>query len=92
MPLYEYRCSAGHVHERLRKISERDNPASCLVCMEQALPIISLPHIEPDGVHSYAPNVGNREDFDRKMAKIAKHKEDKKDGKRRKLTPGREVE
>ena len=91
-PIYEYRCPNGHVHERLRKISERDNPASCLVCMGQALPIISLPHIEPDGVYSYEPNVGSKDDFDRKQAKLAKHREQRKDGKKPKLTPGREVE
>ena len=91
MPLYEYKCPNGHIHDRLRKIDERDHPARCLQCDTPAQPIISAPHVMPDGTYSYAPNVGSMDDFDRKRAKIEKMNEAKKDGKKPKLTPGYDV-
>jgi len=29
LPLYEYRCSEGHISEMLRKMTERDDPLIC---------------------------------------------------------------
>ena len=84
-PLYEYKCPNGHTHQRLRKMDERDNPAPCLQCDSDAEPIISAPHLQPDGVYSYCPNVGSADTFERKRAKIEKMNEAKKDGKKPKL-------
>ena len=85
MPLYEYKCTNGHVHQRLRRMDERDNPARCIQCDADATPIISAPHVPPDGVYSYCPNVGSMDTFDRKRAKIEKMNEAKRDGKKPKL-------
>jgi len=85
MPIYQYRCKNGHTHDRLRKMDERDNPAQCLQCDADATPIISAPHVPPDGVYSYCPNVGSADTFERKRAKIEKMNEAKKDGKRPQL-------
>ena len=90
MPLYEYKCPNGHIHERLRKIAERDEPCTCLLCDEQASPIISAPHLQPDGVYSYAENVGSMEAFDRKQAKLARDRELRKDGINPKLAQKRD--
>ena len=91
MPLYEYRCPKGHVHERLRKYSERDEPCICVECDEEAKPILSIPHVEPDGVYSHTPNIGSADAFDRKQAKLARDCEARKDGLKPKLTEGYEV-
>jgi len=78
-PIYEYVCPNGHRHERLRSYDQRENPAVCPFCEEAADPIISSPHVLPDGVYSYAPPIGTMDAFDRKMAKIDRMKEHKKD-------------
>lgn len=78
-PIYEYRCPNGHRHERLRSYTDRSAPAACPFCEAAAAPIISAPHVLPDGVYSYAPNIGSADAFDRKMAKIDRMKEHKKD-------------
>ena len=85
MPIYEYRCTNGHIHERLRKYDDRDEPAWCIHCDAQALRKMSAPHVPPDGVYSYCPNVGSMDTFERKRAKIEKMNEAKKDGKKPKL-------
>jgi putative FmdB family regulatory protein len=79
MPLYEYKCADGHTHQRLRKMAERDEPCTCLECDLPAEPIISAPHVPPDGVYSYAPNIGTAKDFERKQAKMERMAEHKKD-------------
>lgn len=68
MPIYEYSCPAGHTHERLRKTEHRDLDVACLECGEQAVRVISAHHAEVDGIYSYAPNIGNPEDFERRTA------------------------
>lgn len=35
MPTYTYECSAGHVSEEFRKVSERRDPLPCPQCGEQ---------------------------------------------------------
>jgi putative FmdB family regulatory protein len=46
MPIYEYHCSrCDTVHDRLRKIDDRNDPVLC-ECGESCPLIISLPHAE----------------------------------------------
>lgn len=88
MPIYEYRCPNGHTHERLRRYVERDRECRCLECDELAQRILSTPHIGPDGMYSYAPNVGSKDAFDRKQAKIERLHSERKDGIRRRRAVG----
>ena len=81
MPLYEYRCPNGHTHQRLRKITEREKPAACISCDEEATPILSTPHVLPDGCYSYAPNVGTMDTFDRKQHLMQKRAKARQEGK-----------
>lgn len=77
-PLYEYRCpECGHQFAKLLKVYERDRPYYCNRCMTQAERIMSLPAKRTDGIYSYAPNVGNPTDHDRKNDLIERRKEDK---------------
>jgi len=32
MPIYEYRCAAGHLHEAIRKVDHRNEPTECPTC------------------------------------------------------------
>lgn len=42
MPIYSYRCSNEHIHERIRPMSACDEPSICPACNENARPIPSL--------------------------------------------------
>jgi putative FmdB family regulatory protein len=72
MPIYEYRCPAGHTTERLRKYEERDDFLLCPKCPEVVgtRRIVSAHHQAPDGIYSYEPNVGSPVDFVRKLAAL----------------------
>lgn len=70
MPIYEYRCACGHVTEELRRIGERGTSAACEHCGSTASLVISRTHSPPDGVYSYAPNLGTEESFERKRNAI----------------------
>ena len=86
MPIYEYRCQACQREvERLCKYVERDEVLGCGECGGSMLRFMSVPHLLPDGVYSYCPNVGSADTFDRKRAKIEKMNEAKRDGERPKL-------
>ena len=85
MPLYEYRCEAGHVTTRLRPYEMRDEATECPVCGAPTLRLFPKPHIGPDGMYSYAPNIGDKDTFDRKQAKIEKWNEAKREGRQPKL-------
>jgi hypothetical protein len=65
-PIYEYRCGEGHVHEDIRAYGFRDRRTRCPRCHRIAKRIPSAPHVEPDGVHSYAPNVGDPVAFEKR--------------------------
>ena len=69
-PRYEYRCqNCGRTEVRLRKFARRfDGP--CCTCGMEMTWMFPAPHIEPDGIYSYAPNVGTAEAWERKEAKI----------------------
>jgi hypothetical protein len=66
MPIYETKCPAGHVTEHLRAYARRDDPTTC-ACGLPAERIMSIPHCVPDGMYSYAPNVGNADAFERRQ-------------------------
>ena len=85
MPLYEYRDESGHEITKLRKFEERDEPLFCEECGQSMLRFMSVPHLQPDGVYSYAPNVGSADEFERKRTKIEMMNEAKRDGKKPKL-------
>ena len=70
MATYEYRCGDGHLSERRASFSARPKTVTCDRCGRRAKPIISLPHVEPDGVHSYAPNIGDPVRFERQQEAI----------------------
>ena len=66
MPIFEYDCPARHRTERIRKYVARDEPVTCH-CGQPARRIVSLPHCVPDGMYSYAPNVGSEAQFARRL-------------------------
>lgn len=70
MPLYEYRCPEGHVTELVRKMDDRNQPAECRVCNGPAERIVSINYVSPDGIYSYAPNIGDPERFERQREAI----------------------
>lgn len=43
MIMYDYRCPAGHVHEALVKMSDRDNPQDCTRCDDKAERMLLTP-------------------------------------------------
>jgi len=79
MPLYDYSCpECGSKTTRLRRYTERDEPVLCTCgrLMERLFP---LPHVGPDGMYSYAENVGSKDSFDRKMAKLEQREQTKRE-------------
>ena len=81
-PQYEYQCEAAHVETRLRKYEDREEGLECRLCGQPMSRIWSAHHQAPDGIHSYAPNIGDANTFERRQAKIERNKERAKDGKR----------
>lgn len=69
-PTYEYRCGDGHVSDRRCRYEDRPKTIACHRCGRRARPIISLSGVEPDGVHSYAPNIGDPVRFERQQEAI----------------------
>jgi len=78
-PIYDYRCPCGKEVTRLRKWVIRDAPITC-ECGEPMGRLFPRPHCLPDGVYSYAPNIGSAENFERKQAILDRNHERKKDG------------
>lgn len=76
MPLYEYRCVAGHLSTDLRRVADRNDPLPCPQCGLYRELLISAPHIVPDGVYSYAPNIGSADAFEQRQEVIRKRKQD----------------
>lgn len=71
--IYEYRCSSGHITEKLRKVANRHDPVEC-ECGESASLIISKTHRQPDGIYSFAPNVGDPNKFERRWENLKQNK------------------
>ena len=75
MPRYDWVCPAGHVTEVFRSIARRNEPLTCSTCGAEMMRTVSAPHVEPDGMYSYAENLGNADQFERRLQAM-------KDGKR----------
>ena len=75
-PIFEYRCGNGHLHEDIRAFAYRDKRTRCPRCKRLCKRIPSLPHVEPDGVHSYAPNIGSPDRFERQQQAIREAKDE----------------
>jgi hypothetical protein len=71
--IYEYQCPERHITEKMRKIADRHQPVECK-CGKQASLIISRPHCPPDGIYSYAPNIGDANTFDRRHEMLKQNK------------------
>lgn len=67
MPIYEYRCPDGHLHEDIRAYAFRDKRTRCPRCKRICRRLPPMPHVEPDGMHSYAPNVGDPVAFEKRL-------------------------
>lgn len=70
MPIYQYQCEQGHVTERIRRIDHRNEPVACESCQQPSALIIARSHVGPDGIYSYAPNIGDPERFERQREAI----------------------
>lgn len=72
MPIYAYQCPAGHRVERLRGMDHRHDPLACESdgCGAQMALVIARSHCAPDGVYSYAPNIGDADRFERQRQAI----------------------
>lgn len=70
MPLYDFKCANGHTTELVVSYEKRDDPAFCSLCGDASTRQFPLPHVPPDGVYSYAPNVGCPERFERQRHAI----------------------
>ena len=53
MPIYDYQCPNGHVHERHHIQADDFQPRTCTECMKPAERIMSLPAKRTDGIYSY---------------------------------------
>lgn len=73
MPLYDYTCTHGHRTEKLRKYVDRDAPADCAECGRRLKRVPSIPHCVPDGMYSYAPNLGDPDKFERRREAQRNH-------------------
>ena len=67
MPTYEYQCPNGHHVERVRPMAFSAEPVTCGECGQDAARIISAPHVPPDGIYSYSPNLGSAAQFERRL-------------------------
>ena len=74
MPIYEYACDRGCTAEEIRSYGDRDRrKPRCMAHGQIMKRRPSLSHVEPDGVHSYAPNIGDPDRFERQQDAI-KHR------------------
>lgn len=57
MPIYEYKCSCGHVQEHIKKISERDKSVNCSYngCRGLATRVLSAPAYVNGGFYDALP-------------------------------------
>lgn len=70
MPRYDYRCGEGHVTTVFRSYEYRERPTPCERCGRSAVYQFPLTHRQPDGIYSYAPNIGNPNDHERRNEAI----------------------
>lgn len=70
MPLYARQCPDGHTADVLRSIARMDEPVDCDACGKPTARIMARSHVAPDGVYSYAPNIGDPDRFERQRQAI----------------------
>lgn len=69
MPLYDYTCPDGHTTTRLVRFDERDEAWTC-GCGQPTEREFPMPHVPPDGVYSYCPNIGDANVHERRNEAI----------------------
>jgi putative FmdB family regulatory protein len=69
MPLYDFACADGHAVELIRRMANRDDGGTCH-CGKALTRQMHITHVAPDGVYSYAPNIGDPERFERQREAI----------------------
>lgn len=59
MPIYEYKCWCGKTQEKIKKISERDEPVPCSqnACTGFATRVVSAPAYVNGGFYDALPKV-----------------------------------
>jgi putative FmdB family regulatory protein len=72
VPLYDYACSNGHTFERIVRYAVADEQTCHCGAALTRLP--HKPHVEPDGIYSYAPNIGTEATFERRRAAVREGK------------------
>ena len=70
MPIYEYRCSNEHLSSKICSHAASYEPHVCPRCGEIAERQFPMSHVEPDGIYSYAPNIGTEQDYERRRTAI----------------------
>jgi hypothetical protein len=70
-PIFEYACEDGHRTETIRPANRRADYLPCAQCGKATTPQFpTRTHCPPDGVYSYAPNIGCPERFERQRQAI----------------------
>lgn len=72
MPIYDWRCPDGHIHEGFSSAERRDDPRTCKTCGQPAERQFPRSHVPPSGVYSYAPNIGSAEAFEYRRDAMAR--------------------
>lgn len=75
MPIYEWACDDGHVHEGFAKASNMNDPRACETCGGETKRLFPKTHSPPSGVYSYAPNIGDPGVFEQRREAIKRMKE-----------------
>jgi hypothetical protein len=77
-PIYSYGCPYGHKHEQIRPYDMRLNASICPDCGAPAQYEISAHHRQPDGIYSYAENIGSADKHERWNETIRRNREEGK--------------
>ena len=72
MPLYDYECTNLHRVEYLER-ADATTERRCPVCGTATRRLFPAPHVAPDGVYSYAPNIGDPRAFEERRQHIREH-------------------
>ena len=71
MPLYDYKCGKGHTTTLIRSYEKRVELPRCKTCGGKTTYQFPLVHAMPDGMYSYAPNLGSAANFEKRQAAMA---------------------
>lgn len=64
MPIYDFACPNGHTFERIVRYEKADE--QFCHCGEPMQRLLHKPHCVPDGMYSYAPNLGSATAFEKR--------------------------